>query len=64
MLTNLCRSAPKCYDCFDFVALAVKHAVTVLLNIDETIDDDLRIFERFEDCVCDLVRKASDNEFI
>jgi len=61
LISLLHRSAPRCYDCFDFAALAVKHAVTVLLNPDETVDDKLRIFQTFDDCVCRLVSPLVTN---
>ncbi len=38
----------------------MKHAVTVLLTPDETVDDQLRVFQTFGDCVCRLVSETCE----
>jgi len=48
------RFANRCSDPFDFVALAVWHAVTVFL--DRVPDRDLQVFTLFEERLCELVR--------
>jgi hypothetical protein len=49
----------QCKDCLDFLARAVWHAVTLFLDTDpgtELATMDLRIFEIFEERLCNLVR--------
>lgn len=47
------RFATQCKDCFDFVALAICHAVTVLLE--KCTDKDLQVFRIFEEYISILV---------
>ncbi|KAF2681139.1 hypothetical protein K458DRAFT_392364 [Lentithecium fluviatile CBS 122367] len=57
------RFANRCADPFDFIALAVWHAITVFL--DRVPDRDLQVFTLFEERLCELVefRTSSFKDF-
>jgi hypothetical protein len=47
--------ATKCYDCFDFAALTVSHAVAVFLGKGATLDQNLHVFAIFQEVICEKV---------